>query len=899
MHEYSRDDIRECLGGKRVLFVGDSTMRVLFFAALTRLEHEAAEWLLRTTFTERNPRHDLAIDSETVQLQFIWDPWLNSTAFEDEIRLMEPGGDKDVDPALKPDLVIMGSVGLWAARNAGDDMYFDTFRTTTDRVARAMGDAVRPFGRQQSANYVFLAPVTIPRYEMLLPGRVEAMSPERIKRMNDYLGSLSPTIQSHILTSYNDMANHIPEAYEDTGLHVTASVAERWIDVPLNARCNGLLLGRPATDQPAPSLAHTTTCCAAYPTPVRGQTVLWYSLFAVIIVPALIFLFKGRAVALLPYSSCTFVGLATLYCHVADRSHAFAKSEKHNNVGWLYFVLILSGALFVVSQKRHVRRLRGSPSTSPHRASLLEVDFLPRHISDEWKGLMQAAFLLLAYQDNAQTPIIARWSEFFTFSYIFLSAFGHASYFLRFSDFSLRRVASVLLRLNLLPCLLALMLDGRDTGTANSVSHLYSFSRLISFWFLVVYVTLRLGSHTNRSRPHLLLLRICMSATILVYIGLRPGPYGLFETVNLAGTYFFGDTTTWAIEDMRQAVYTDWCVPYVGMVVAVLAQRAAIICDRIQRQQEQKHILLSGQKSMAPRRPRTSTGPSTNGTRVSGARARASTANSTNLNSRTLPDDANVRNAVSQDAGWLDRLLIAVLYPDEFTAPLQTMVVLFSSVFFLGFTSATSVSPMVDGETSHPYLTSVAVVCFAIARNCHSQLRARYMALPAALGAMALELLVLHNHILLSGNGTGHLRLLSIYPSAVEERASFLKNFTSVEVAVVQCLEIISITTVFLIVSWHARRSTRLLSIMLFGRGAADDVDATISSKKRCIADDADAKIAAFDAEHYELPQYDDGGSSAATRALLAKRPVSRGLGSKFRAASVLLLLWGFNKFYL
>ncbi|CAK7218296.1 hypothetical protein SEUCBS140593_003499 [Sporothrix eucalyptigena] len=227
MHEYSRDDIRECLGGKRVLFVGDSTMRVLFFAALTRLEHEAAEWLLRTTFTEKNPRHDLAIDSETVQLQFIWDPWLNSTAFEKEMRHFEPGADKnkDLEAADKPDLVIIGSVGLWAARNAADNMYFDTFRATTDRVARLMSDTVQPFGKQKTPNYVFLAPVQIPRYELLLPGRVEALSHERIARMNNYLGSLPPAVQSHILTAYNDMTYHTPEAFEDTGLHVADTTA--------------------------------------------------------------------------------------------------------------------------------------------------------------------------------------------------------------------------------------------------------------------------------------------------------------------------------------------------------------------------------------------------------------------------------------------------------------------------------------------------------------------------------------------------------------------------------------------------------------------------------------------------------------------------------------------------
>ncbi|ERT01492.1 hypothetical protein HMPREF1624_02742 [Sporothrix schenckii ATCC 58251] len=864
MHEYSRDDIRECLGGKRVLFVGDTTMRVLFFAALTRLEHEVAEWLLRTTFTESNPRHDLAIDSETVHLHFIWDPWLNSTALDDEIRMMEPGGDKHAGTELKPDLVIIGSVGLWAARNAADDKYFDTFCTTTDRVTRVMGDEVRPFDGQHSANYVFLAPVTIPRYEMLRPGRAEAISPDRIKRMNNYLANVSPAVQSHILTSYNEMTNHIPEAYEDTGLHVTASVAERWIDIPLNARCNGLLLGRPVADQPVPSLVHTTTCCAAYPTPVRAQRLLWYILCAAIFVPTLIFVVKSRAALLASHLSCTFVGLAALYCYMADRSHAFAKSEKHYNVGWLCFVSVLSVIVFLVYQKRYVWKLRGPPPTSPHRPSLSEVDFLPRHISNEWKGLMQVAVLLLAYQDTTQTSIVVKWSGFFTASYLFLSAFGHASYFLRVNDFSFHRVASVLFRLNILPCLLALMLDGPDKGTANSVSRLYYFPRLISFWFLIIYITLRIGSHTNRSQPHLLLLRICVSATVLVYIGLHPGPFGLFETINKAGTYLFGKRTTWAVEDMSVAVYTNWCAPYVGMVVAVVAQRAAIICDRIQRQQEQEQMLLSGKFSESSVRPHTSTGPSTNG-----------------------------------DAGWLDRVLIAVLYRTEFTTPIQTMIVIFSSVFFFMFASATSVSPLVEGDTSHPYITSVAVACFAVVRNCHSQLRARYMMVPAALGAMALELFVLHNHILLSGNGTGHLRLLSLYAPAVEEGASFLENVSRAKIATVHCVEIVSITVIFLLVARHTYKSTRFLSLLLFGDRAAEYTGhSPLPANMRGPVIGIDASIAAFDSGHYELPEYGDESSLTAAKEPAAIHLSPTTLGVQIRAASVLFLLWAFNQFY-
>ncbi|CAK7227314.1 hypothetical protein SCUCBS95973_006501 [Sporothrix curviconia] len=695
MHEYSRDDIRACLGGKRVLFVGDSTMRVLFLAALTRLEHEAAEWLLRTTFIEQNPRHDLAIDSETVQLQFIWDPWLNSTAFEAEMRHFEPRGGKDVDPAGKPDLVIVGSAGLWAARNAADSLYFDAFRASTDRVTRVMGDTVKPFGRQKTDNYVFLAPVQIPRYELLLPDRAEALAPERIMRMNSYLASLSPAVQSHVLTAYNDMTYHVPEAYEDTGLHVSDAVAERWIDIPLNARCNGMLLGRPAKDQPAPSMAHAMTCCAAYPEPVRGQKILRYGIFAAVLVQALILLLRNRAATLPSHLGCVFIGPALLYCYMADRSHAFAK--------------------------------------------------------------------------------------------------------------------------------------------------------------------------------------IFASATVLIYVLLRSGTYGFFETVGCVGQRLFGGPTTWDVEKMRVAVQADWCAPFAGMVVAVFAQRVAIVCDRMQRQQQNKQRLLSGQRSPLPGRPRTKA--------------------SSGFTQATFADDTNVRNSVSKDACFLDRLIIAILYPGELMAPVQTMVVIFSGVFFFGFASATTVSPVLDGGQPHPYLTTVAVVCFAVVRNAHSQLRAAYMALPAALGAMALELHVLRNHILLSGNGTGHLRLLSIYsiyPRAMEDGGgSFGEHLTAAKVAAAHCLEIASIATIFLAVSWHTHRSTRMLSAMLFGEKGAEAEEAKCVNDSRVLAKEAAEGARAR--AGIGLPQHNGDITSSMSAGSSGPSTSSTAL----RAGGVLLFFWGVHRWYL
>ena len=81
---------------------------------------------------------------------------------------------------------------------------------------------------------------------------------------------------------------------------------------------------------------------------------------------------------------------------------------------------------------------------------------LSRHQTEEWKGWMQIMILLYHYFGMSKVLRVYQIVRLLVSSYLFMTAFGHATYFITTNDFSFRRiVASVLLRTNLLNIILA------------------------------------------------------------------------------------------------------------------------------------------------------------------------------------------------------------------------------------------------------------------------------------------------------------------------------------------------------------------------------------------------------------------------------------------------------------
>lgn len=557
MYEYKKKDIQDCFRERRLVFIGDSTTRQIFWSVAKKMDQKRADGEI-TEMLDLNEMHkDLEFTSDGVTVQFIWDPWLNSTGLEHELRKFtaEPSTAKQVDESAG--LILLGAPGLWYARH-GQENYFKDFRDSIDRVIpymdhasqeKAAGPKPRPFpARKQSPNFLLLAPIQVPRYQSLSPSREETITPEKIDQMNDYLQQVSAHSSADVVWSYSLMTWAGRGEYEESGLHVIDSVAHRKADVLLNLRCNA--------DSAQKGYPFNRTCCSNYTQPGMAQ---WLMLLTgMIVLPMVLYMRRKHVLKLgrfLPapevLKSLTVTGLVVCFCYYADRTQAFEKAQKHFRREDFSAGCFATAAIGVVS----TRKSKNSTNVVKNQ----EDGFLSRDQTEEWKGWMQAILLIYHYTHGSQTLWFYEIVRLLIASYLFMTGFGHTLYFIRSDDYSLRRVSHVLIRLNLLSCILPYMM--------RTDYPFYHFAPLVSFWFLVIYFTLRIRRQQNY-RFAFVAMKIFLSALCTTAFTKIPG---ILEFLALLLKYTFA--ISWNVTEWRVRLFLDMYIVHVGMLLAVLYRR--------------------------------------------------------------------------------------------------------------------------------------------------------------------------------------------------------------------------------------------------------------------------------------------------------------------------------------
>ena len=302
LHKYTAKDISGCLQSRRIVLVGDSTIRQIFWAIGKKLDPKGAN----EDLAKAEKHSDVTLQKSGIDLEFIWDPYLNTTELYHELTVW-----KDPSSAINSGqskgnsttgILLIGG-GLWHARYIVLSP-LDQFKASIDSIIALLENQIPSHGldlatsavaRPPAENdYLYLAPVQVPFYEVLAPDRASTLSADKIDLMNQHLQQLSDYQGLRVLWSYSQMTWLQSSAYGKDGLHVVEEVASQKADVLLNLRCNDVLTtyGHYPFDK---------TCCTGYGYPLWIQ---WVMLVIVLGIFPLLFLFvkSGKFLFLLVLS---------------------------------------------------------------------------------------------------------------------------------------------------------------------------------------------------------------------------------------------------------------------------------------------------------------------------------------------------------------------------------------------------------------------------------------------------------------------------------------------------------------------------------------------------------------------------------------------------------------------
>ncbi|KAI0756739.1 O-acetyltransferase [Daedaleopsis nitida] len=506
MYQYQPKDISTCLQSRRVVFVGDSVTRQLYF----QFAHIVDKSLPSGPPDDEHKHTDYTYTSSSgVKLSFYWDPFLNTTHAH---ALLHPSSP--IPPSEEPALLVLGS-GLWYLRyldSGGLPAWEDKIEATLATIAQA------PY---PLANTVVVLPIEDIVPSKLSRDRAASMQASDIDAMNsDLLHRIQPPLGRpkglpvSLPRVFNQMLH--PSQTED-GLHFSDLVVSMQAQILLNLRCN---------DKMPKTFPMDKTCCRSYPTAAPLHLLL---LAGIVLWGPLSWLIARR---FSPRSSglpmvreeeipALVVSFSAGIIYIADRTGYWLKEQKQFDPWTLSFLMLLGLAIGLLT----------------------------------WKGWMQIAILIYHYTGGSKISGVYNPIRVLVASYLFMTGYGHTTFYVKKADFGLLRVAQVLVRLNLLTLLLAY--------TMNTDYVFYYFAPLVSFWYLIIYATMAIGSQYNDRIPFLVAKIFFSMAVITTFMSQQWLLDSLFEFLARVCNIH------WSAPEWAFRVNLDLWIVYFGMFTAL------------------------------------------------------------------------------------------------------------------------------------------------------------------------------------------------------------------------------------------------------------------------------------------------------------------------------------------
>ncbi|THH11752.1 hypothetical protein EW146_g7941 [Bondarzewia mesenterica] len=539
VHVYQSKDAETCLGAQHVIFAGDSVTRKLFFQFSNIVDPS-----LPTAPPDEELKHSdhLFSSKSGIRLSFYWDPFLNSSHLENVLSLRGPIYTPSGAPSSdRPTLLILGS-GLWYLRYADTSGGLSAWEAKIESILESISA-----GRHTIADEIVILPIedvvaeklSYERASTMLASDRDAMNSDLYHRIHSSSGksfSLYPSSKPRLPVSlpmvFNEMLH--PSQTED-GLHFSDAVVRMQANLLLNMRCNEVLPKTFPLDK---------TCCRAYPWPS-----MLHLLFLTIIIlwgPYTWFLacksepkragssFIGEE----QRPSLIFSG-AIAVIFLADRTGFWLKEQKQFDPWTFGFLNLLCLVIGLATVKRGDK----------------DLGFLNREQTDEWKGWMQIAVLIYHYFGASKISGIYNPIRVLVASYLFMTGYGHTTFYIKKADFGFVRVAQIMIRLNLFTLLLAYAMN------TDYIS--YYFAPLVSMWYLIIYGTMVIGSQYN-DRTIFLVCKIMVSMALVTWFMKEAW---LLQTLFQILEKFFA--IHWSAKEWSFRVGLDLWIVYFGMFSAL------------------------------------------------------------------------------------------------------------------------------------------------------------------------------------------------------------------------------------------------------------------------------------------------------------------------------------------
>lgn len=253
------------------------------------------------------------------------------------------------------------------------------------------------------------------------------------------------------------------------------------------------------------------------------------------------------------FRALTVVALALCLCYCADRTQLLNKLHKRHSLNDFIITTLVVVALGILSIRPSVvpAVIQGQQPTTRK----IDQPFLSRDQTDEWKGWMQ--FLILAYHYTGTSKVLGVYKiiRILVGSYLFMTGFGHTVFFYCKADYSLRRFATTLIRLNLLSCTLPYVM--------RTDYLFYYFAPLSTMWYVIIYLSMRIGHERSKS-VHFLIGKILVSAILITALVRVPGVLEvIFQCLETTANIH------WNVTEWRFRVGLDLYIVYVGMLSAI------------------------------------------------------------------------------------------------------------------------------------------------------------------------------------------------------------------------------------------------------------------------------------------------------------------------------------------